>query len=44
MAAYRMALADIFPDRTIRCLLVWTDGPRIMELPPALLDGAFATG
>jgi ATP-dependent helicase/nuclease subunit A len=44
MAAYRMALAQIFPDRAIRCLLVWTDGPRVMELPAEFLDRAFATG
>jgi ATP-dependent helicase/nuclease subunit A len=44
MAAYRMALAEIFPCKAIRCLLVWTDGPRVMELPAALLDGAFSTG
>jgi ATP-dependent helicase/nuclease subunit A len=38
MAAYRRALSAIYPDRTIRCCLVWTDGPRLMELPADLLD------
>ncbi len=38
MAAYRAVLREIYPDRPIRCLLVWTDGPRLMELPAALLD------
>jgi len=38
MAAYRAALASIYPDRKICCCLLWTDGPRLMELPPALLD------
>jgi ATP-dependent helicase/nuclease subunit A len=38
MAAYRRALASIYPDREIRCCLVWTDGPRLMELPAELLD------
>jgi ATP-dependent helicase/nuclease subunit A len=38
MAAYRRALSAIYPDRAIRCCLVWTDGPRLMELPADLLD------
>src|SRR5690606_17605786 len=38
MAAYRRALAAIYPDRTIRCCLVWTDGPSLMELPDDLLE------
>ncbi len=38
MAAYRRALAAIYPDRAIRCGLVWTDGPSLMELPGDLLD------
>ena len=38
MAAYRALLAGIYPDRPVRCLLVWTDGPRLMPLDPALLD------
>ncbi len=43
MAAYRLALACVYPGRRIRCALVWTDGPRLMEIPPdmmeAVLDG-----
>ncbi|MFD1624944.1 double-strand break repair helicase AddA [Azospirillum griseum] len=38
MAAYRAALTAIYPGKTIRCALLWTDGPFIMELPAALLD------
>ncbi len=38
MAAYRAVLGAVFPGRSIRCLLVWTDGPRIMALDDALLD------
>ena len=38
MAAYRRALAAIYPGRAIRCCLVWTDGPSLMELPGELLD------
>jgi ATP-dependent helicase/nuclease subunit A len=40
MAAYRALLAKLFPGRAIRCLLLWTDGPFAMELPPDLLDEA----
>jgi ATP-dependent helicase/nuclease subunit A len=38
MAAYRAVLAAIHPDRPVRCLLVWTAGPAVMELAPAALD------
>ena len=38
MAAYRAALAAIYPGHTIRCALLWTDGPRLMELPVAQLS------
>jgi ATP-dependent helicase/nuclease subunit A len=38
MAAYRRALSSIYPGRAIRCCLVWTDGPSLMELPADLLD------
>ncbi len=42
MAAYRAVLGGIYPGRAIRCALLWTDGPRLMELPAALLDRALA--
>jgi ATP-dependent helicase/nuclease subunit A len=38
MAAYRAALALVYPDRPVRCVLLWTDGPRLMPLDPELLD------
>jgi len=38
MAAYRAALAVIFPDRTIEAALVYTAGPRLLNLPAQLLD------
>ncbi|WP_291723356.1 double-strand break repair helicase AddA [Magnetospirillum sp. 64-120] len=40
MAAYRLALACIYPHHKIRCALVWTDGPALREIDPALLDDA----
>ncbi|MFM2043808.1 MAG: double-strand break repair helicase AddA, partial [Pseudomonadota bacterium] len=39
MAAYRAAVAQVYPGRAVRCLLLWTDGPFTLELSPALLDG-----
>jgi ATP-dependent helicase/nuclease subunit A len=33
--AYRQALRPLFPGKTIRTALIWTDGPRFMEVPAA---------
>lgn len=38
MAAYRAALRRIYPDRTVRCALLWTDGPHLMPLGDTTLD------
>jgi len=38
MAAYRAALRLLYPGRQVRCALLWTEGPRLMELTPATLD------
>jgi ATP-dependent helicase/nuclease subunit A len=38
MAAYRALLRQIYPGRSVKCLLLWTDGPRLMALSDALLD------
>ena len=38
MAAYRAALGKIYPGKSIRCALLWTEEPRLMELPEKLLD------
>ncbi|MEE2565207.1 UvrD-helicase domain-containing protein [Hyphobacterium marinum] len=40
MAAYRALLQAIHPGRPVRCALLWTDGPRLMELPAEALDAA----
>lgn len=42
MALYRDGAARIFPGRRIVCGLVWTDGPRLLRLSDALLDGQIA--
>ena len=38
MAAYRKILSDIYPDHTIRSMLLWTDNCSLMEIPDHLLD------
>ncbi|MFI4985902.1 MAG: double-strand break repair helicase AddA [Alphaproteobacteria bacterium] len=38
MAAYRALLARIYPGRSLRAALLFTDGPRLMPLPNELLD------
>ena len=38
MAAYRAALSALYPGRPVKCALLWTDGPRLMELPEQLLN------
>jgi ATP-dependent helicase/nuclease subunit A len=40
LAAYRFALAALFPGRPLRAALLWTDGPKLMEIPSTLLDAA----
>jgi ATP-dependent helicase/nuclease subunit A len=37
MAAYRALLRQIYPDRAVRCALLWTVGPRLMVLDEAIL-------
>jgi ATP-dependent helicase/nuclease subunit A len=39
LAAYQAALALIYPDREIRCALLWTEGPRLMPISPEMLAG-----
>jgi len=38
MAAYRAALGKIYPGKSIRCALLWTEEPRLMALPEELLQ------
>ena len=40
LAGYRKALARMFPGRGLRAALLWTDGPRLMEIPSPSLDAA----
>ncbi|RZJ03282.1 MAG: double-strand break repair helicase AddA [Brevundimonas sp.] len=40
MAVYASVLARLYPDRTVEAALVWTDGPRLMPVPAALMQAA----
>jgi ATP-dependent helicase/nuclease subunit A len=40
MAAYRAVLRGIYPEKHVICALLWTDGPKLMELPEARLAAA----
>lgn len=42
MAAYRALAEAAWPGAEIRCALVWTDGPRLMDLPADMLAGRAA--
>ena len=42
LALYRAVLAPLFPGRTLRAALVWTDVPDLMEVSAADLDAALA--
>lgn len=35
MAAYRAVFQSLYPDRPVRCALLYTDGPRLIELSGA---------
>ena len=38
MAGYRALLRDLYPERAIRISLIFTDGPKVIDLDEALLD------
>jgi ATP-dependent helicase/nuclease subunit A len=38
MALYRAALAHAFPGRAVRAVLVYSDGPKVIELSGSVLD------
>ena len=42
LALYRAVLAKLYPDRSIRAALIWTEVPDLMELSAKALDDALA--
>jgi ATP-dependent helicase/nuclease subunit A len=41
-ALYAAALSSLYPHRPVRAFLIWTDGPQVLELPPAMRKEALA--
>ena len=39
LAAYVLALGEIYPGKRVRAALLWTDGPRLMEIPNTTIQG-----
>lgn len=39
MATYRSLVSSLYPGRSVRCALLWTDGPSLMPVPDTLLQG-----
>jgi ATP-dependent helicase/nuclease subunit A len=42
LALYRAVLAKLYPDRSMRAVLIWTDVPDLMELSAEVLDAEIA--
>lgn len=42
LAAYAAALEDALPGRPIRCAILWTEAPALIEIPPERLAAARA--
>ncbi len=42
LALYRAVLGQIYPEKTVRAALIWTERPDLMEVPAAALDQALA--
>ena len=40
MAVYYLLLKKIYPKKTVRCVLLWTIGPKLMEIPEEVLIDA----
>jgi ATP-dependent helicase/nuclease subunit A len=40
LALYRAVLARVFPGKTVRAALLFIDGPKLMEVPAAVMDKA----
>ena len=42
LALYRAVLARLYPEKTVRAALLFTAGPRVMEVPGPAMDAALA--
>ncbi len=42
LALYRQVLANLYPERAVRCFLLWTEHPEMMEILAPALDAELA--
>jgi ATP-dependent helicase/nuclease subunit A len=42
LVLYRAVLARIYPEKTIRAALIFTEGPNVIEVPGAAMEASFA--
>src|SRR5581483_12227066 len=42
LALYRAVLARLYPGKAVRAALLFTEGPKLMEIPAAAMDAAFS--
>jgi ATP-dependent helicase/nuclease subunit A len=42
LAVYVSILRDLYPDRRVDAAMVWTDGPRLMAVPRAMMEAALS--
>jgi ATP-dependent helicase/nuclease subunit A len=40
LALYRAVISRIYPDKTVRAALIFTNGPVLLEMPVASMDRA----
>lgn len=38
MAAYKALIEKIYPDKNIRCFLLWTEAPKLTEITSLVCD------
>jgi ATP-dependent helicase/nuclease subunit A len=43
LALYRAVLRELYPDKSVRAALIWTDVPDLVEISAASLDAALTT-
>tara|TARA_R110002073_G_scaffold289655_5_gene454590 strand:- start:1797 stop:1910 length:114 start_codon:yes stop_codon:yes gene_type:complete len=37
MSLYRRSMAEMYPEKAVKCALLWTEGPHLMSLPLEIL-------
>ena len=42
LALYRAVLGRIYPEKTIRAALIFTEGPNVIEVPGAAMEASLA--